>query len=644
MLFSAIRVARDPMMRTKSRTSDRPKQPDVSNWAGWILLILSVIVLTGYAFRLVALERFVPESVEMKANSALAMMLAGVALLRRKHFELPIYSVSVSLIGALTLWEYFWNVNLGIDELLIHDAHYFFYPGRISQHTSIGFVLLGVSLLPMNAPYRIARELSRVSGLMTGAVGALAIVSHAYDTHAANLIAPQNNVSVPTAICFFVGAIGVLYANPSEGIIRLLHADNAGGAMLRRLLPVGFLVSLYVGFAVTNAQMQLRWEPGFSIALAAGGVGICLFTGIILTAASLERQDLARGESERRFRLAAQTAPVMIWMSGPDKLCTYFNEAWLTFRGRTMEAEAGNGWTEGVHRDDLNRCIATYVESFDRHEQFQMQYRLRRYDGEFRWIVDTGVPRFDEAGSFAGFIGSCIDITDRKLSEEAVADLERRILSAQEEERERIARELHDDINQRIATLVWAIGGMGRRQSGEERRSRESFDRVTEQLSQIATDIQSISHRLHSTHLEYLGLAAAVEDFCGELRKQHHVEIDLTCDRIPRNLPKEISLNLYRVLQEALQNAMKHSGVERFRVELVADTSDVRLTVSDEGKGFKLQDKRKGQGLGLISMRERMRLVHGQFAVKSEPGHGTTINCRVPIGNYPPEEEIEIPA
>jgi PAS domain S-box-containing protein len=333
----------------------------------------------------------------------------------------------------------------------------------------------------------------------------------------------------------------------------------------------------------------------------------------------------------------------MIWMSGVDKLCTYFNEPWLAFRGRNEEAEIGNGWTEGVHSDDLNRCMATYVDSFERREPFRMQYRLRRYDEEFRWIVDTGVPRFDDGGSFVGYIGSCIDITDRKLAEEAVADLERRVLSAQEKERERIARELHDDINQRIATVVCAIDGMGRRQSGEERRSRESIDLVTEQLSQIATDIQSISHRLHSSHLEYLGLAAAFEDLCGQLRKQHRVEIDLTCDRIPGNLPKETSLNLYRVLQEALQNAIKHSGIHKFKVELAADTTEVRLTVSDDGTGFKLQDKRKGQGLGLISMRERMRLVHGQFVVKSEPGHGTTINCRVPIGNYPPEEEVEFP-
>src|SRR5438094_1992034 len=123
-------------------------------------------------------------------------------------------------------------------------------------------------------------------------------------------------------------------------------------------------------------------------------------------------------ESEARFRTVADSAPVLIWMSGPDKLCTFFNKGWLHFTGRTMEQELGKGWTEGVHADDLEHCLEVYGNSFDARQPFTMEYRLRRSDGEFRWILDTGTPRFASDGAFIGYIGSCTDITEQKLAEE----------------------------------------------------------------------------------------------------------------------------------------------------------------------------------------------------------------------------------
>src|SRR5438034_7446922 len=123
-------------------------------------------------------------------------------------------------------------------------------------------------------------------------------------------------------------------------------------------------------------------------------------------------------ESEARFRAMADTAPVMIWLSGPDKLCTFFNKGWLDFTGRKLEQELGNGWTEGVHREDFDRCHDIYGDSFDAHQPFTMEYRLRRSDGEYRWVLDTGTPRFAPNGAFLGYIGSCIDITERKRGEE----------------------------------------------------------------------------------------------------------------------------------------------------------------------------------------------------------------------------------
>ena len=135
-------------------------------------------------------------------------------------------------------------------------------------------------------------------------------------------------------------------------------------------------------------------------------------------------------ESEARFRTVADAAPVLIWMSGVDKLCDFFNKPWLEFTGRTMEQELGNGWAEGVHPADLQRCLQTYTAAFEAREPFVMQYRLRRHDGEYRWIKDDGVPRFDAQGDFSGYIGSCVDITELRRNEQALRESEERMTMA----------------------------------------------------------------------------------------------------------------------------------------------------------------------------------------------------------------------
>ncbi|MGH8629118.1 MAG: PAS domain S-box protein, partial [Gammaproteobacteria bacterium] len=128
-------------------------------------------------------------------------------------------------------------------------------------------------------------------------------------------------------------------------------------------------------------------------------------------------------ESEERFRLMAEAAPVMLWISDQNKVCTYFNKGWLEFVGRTLEEQLGEGWADRVHPDDLHGCLETYHSAFDARRDFRMEYRARRFDGEYRWLLHTGVPRFMIDGRFAGYIGSCNDITERKQTEERIENL-----------------------------------------------------------------------------------------------------------------------------------------------------------------------------------------------------------------------------
>jgi len=241
------------------------------------------------------------------------------------------------------------------------------------------------------------------------------------------------------------------------------------------------------------------------------------------------------------------------------------------------------------------------------------------------------VPRLNEHGGFAGYIGSCLDITDRKLAEDALASVGPKLIEAHEEERTWIARELHDDIGQRIALLAVELVRYDHQIPESAVVMHECLQHVRQRISELGEDIQALSHRLHSSKLEYLGLVTAAKSFCRDLSEQRKVRIEFKHSDVPAEIPKEISLCLFRVLQEALQNAVKHSADQNFTVEVHGAKEEISLTVSDSGIGFDWQNAMNRRGLGLISMRERLRLVNGELSIQSAPGRGTVVLARVPF-------------
>jgi PAS domain S-box-containing protein len=349
---------------------------------------------------------------------------------------------------------------------------------------------------------------------------------------------------------------------------------------------------------------------------------------LVLAALAEEHRQAAQvvRESEERFRLVANTAPVMIWMAGTDRLCTYVNQPWLQFTGRPLDAQLGNGWVQGIHNEDLNRCLETYSQAFDQRQTFAMEYRTRRNDGEYRWILDIGVPRFNSDGGFAGYVGSCLDITDRKLAEDALATVGRRLIEAHEEERARIGRELHDHINQRLALLAVALGELQNNPSEEARRLQDLQKDVVE----LSEEVQALSHGLHPSKLEYLGVVRGIRSWCREFGERQKVEIDFKED-VSSTVPFELGVTLFRILQEGLNNAVKHSGMKRIEAELTEHPGELHLYIRDSGRGFDIETALESRGLGLTSMRERARLVNGTFSIDTRPRAGTTIHVRVPF-------------
>ena len=370
-----------------------------------------------------------------------------------------------------------------------------------------------------------------------------------------------------------------------------------------------------------------------------------LIAGLLIQRRNRRRAEHSLRESEERFRVMADTAPVMVWRAGPDQRCDFFNKPWLEFWGRRLQDELGEGWTEACTHD-LQRCLATCTAAWPGRESFRMGYRLRRADGEYRWVFDTGVPRLASDGALLGYIGSCIDITERRKAEEAlraneaalrqtheeIEDLAGRLITAQEAERARIARDLHDDISQQLAAISIAMSECRRPELQARGELLEVLTVVQGQTIELAEGIRLLSHDLHPGALKHAGLVDAVRSHCREFAKQQPIDVAVEADEdlaIPYNTT---ALCLYRVVQEAVHNVAKHANARQVRVTVRRVGEEVQLAVVDDGTGFDLANAREqGGGLGLRSIEERVRLVGGRLSIQTAPNMGTTIMVWVKV-------------
>ena len=627
---------------------------------------------------------------------------------------------------------------------------------------------------------------------------------------------------------------------------------------------------------VIAADGSVRWQEWVNIAIRDERGRITEMQGVGHDITERKRAHLALRESEERFRMVADAAPVMVWMTDSNKLCTFINKGWLEFTGRTFEQELGSGWAEGIHPDDASACLRSYEEACEARREFTLEYRLRTRSGEHAWVLDTGTPRF-VAGVFAGYVGSvtdisalkqaqerwrsivegapnamlavdadgkivlvntrteevfgytraelvgsdvemllpetlrakypghlqqflanptvrpmgagqelfgrrkdgsqvpleiglnlirtpegqfvlasivditerlaaeamlregekrmtlaadaahlgmwvwdapdtfmwtsakwkaihgyapnedirfgaliervhpddrdaveravtnsfndqssfylqhrivlpdgtvrwiskngrveraannerlrllgvCIDITERKEVEAAAREVSGRLITAQEDERRRIARDLHDDLNQRLAMLSVETDLLGRMDNAP--RAQIIINDIATRVKDLSSEVHKLSYQLHPAKLDQLGLVPASRSFCREVTRQYGVPIEFTHDPVPRDLDSDVALCLYRLIQEGLQNMLKHSRATRAHVELRMEEDELRLLVSDNGRGFDPRATNHNAGLGLLGMRERVRLVRGRIVLHSAPGEGTRIEVNVPL-------------
>ena len=341
-------------------------------------------------------------------------------------------------------------------------------------------------------------------------------------------------------------------------------------------------------------------------------------------------------ESEDRLRLLLDSTAEAIYGIDLEDRCTFCNPACIRALGYERDDEVlGMNMHRLIHH---TRADGTFFPA----EECRIYRAFRtgeaiHVDDEVLWRANgTSFPAEywshpqRRGQEIVGAVVAFVDITERKVAEASLASVSRRLIIAQEQERTRIARELHDDIGQRLALLANGLQQV-QQDSPNLPEVRRRVEKLEKQTFEIAADIQSLSHELHSSKLEYLGIARAMRSFCKEFSKQQKVEIDFENHDLPSTLPPDVSLCFFRVLQEALRNAAKYSGVRHFDVKLWATPNEVRLTVSDSGAGFDLKAARDRRGLGLISMEERLKIVGGDLIIESEPKRGTTIRARAPI-------------
>jgi PAS domain S-box-containing protein len=312
----------------------------------------------------------------------------------------------------------------------------------------------------------------------------------------------------------------------------------------------------------------------------------------------------------------------MRYLQVSDRFCLDYGVDGSQILGRShydVFPDLPERWKD-VHRRALaGETVRAEEDRWDRkHGTVWVQWEIRP------WKTGEGVQ--------GGILIFAVDISRHKQMEEALRDTSRRLVESQEQERTRIGRELHDDISQRLAMLTVEVDDLNDNFPGSERERKERLATIRQRLVDISSGVQSLSQQLCSPNLEFIGIAAAMRGFCRDLAARRRVEIHFEADKISRSPAPAVALCLLRVLQEALHNAARHSHVRHFEVRLTCSKNELNLRVSDRGAGFDLESAMKSGGLGLTSMRERVRLINGTISIDSKPLGGTTIRVRAPLG------------
>jgi PAS domain S-box-containing protein len=369
-----------------------------------------------------------------------------------------------------------------------------------------------------------------------------------------------------------------------------------------------------------------------------GGILLILVKALLIVGLVWQRVRRRKVETElaishERLRMAVEAGRFVGWdldiNNGQNR---WFGnlEGMFGIKSDTYSPQTGD-FSRRVHPEDRDLVSQKIADARRSRQPYTGEFRFQRDDGTVRWITARGRFYYADNGDPERMLGLAVDVTERKMAEEALSKLSGRLIDAQEEERKRIAREIHDDYNQRLAVLAIELESLEEEIGDSPAAARERTRKIWNEIGELGADLHSLSHRLHSSTLESLGLVAGVKVFVEEFAVQQEMKVSFTHENIPRGIAEDVALCLFRVVQEALRNVKRHSGADSAEVRLEGLGEKLHLSVVDRGRGFDVNHCSPRAGIGIRSMQERLRSLGGQLEITSRPTEGTRIDALVPL-------------
>jgi PAS domain S-box-containing protein len=431
-------------------------------------------------------------------------------------------------------------------------------------------------------------------------------------------------------------------------------------------LVASLLSTLALDYFFTAPTHMLRLDPVHVPRLAAFTVIAAAFTSVSAGRRNAERSmkqllreldmkvqertadltaaHVAAVAAESRYRDLVNSIEGIVWEADATTLrVTFVSQQAERVLGYPAERwlDQSGFWQEHIVADDRASAIGAREAAATEKREQDLEYRMVAADGRTVWLRDL-VSVAVEGGNPSRLRGIMMDITDRKRAEQDLEELAGRLIRAQEEERSRIGRELHDHVSQTLGVLTVRLDQL-RLDPGTAPAVAGVLEELRQSTADITTDIHNLSHRLHSSTLDYLGLVAAVERLVGEFSARHGIDIDFDHASMPESLPSDVALCLFRITEESLANIAKHSRASRARINLWGESDGLHLRVEDSGVGFDSESLDRQAGLGFVSMRERLRVLRGTVRVDSAPARGTRIEVWVPPADAPTRAPRSIP-